>query len=313
MQDINLEGAIPAAILPMVSDFEPDFQAFERYLEWLISQGAIAIAVNMDTGEGPQLSLDERIRTARHAVSVVEGRIPVLAGVSGGTTSDAVKIADAYRAAGVDGLVIFPNPAFLNEPLDPRIPLGYHHAIAEETDLPLVLFQLAPVFAGVLYSRQVLHALLEIPQVVAIKEASFDAQVFNRTKRILAEVDRPITFLTGNDRFITESLLLGAKGALLGFCAVGCRLVAEQINHLLSGDFQACVAMGDRVQAFADFIYQDPVLDYRARCKAALALLGVLEPDCTFVRPPLLPVPREQYGHIRDALFRAEMLKPEGG
>jgi 4-hydroxy-tetrahydrodipicolinate synthase len=308
MNTINLKGMVPAAVMPMTAGFEPEYDAFARYVEWLIAEKAVAIAVNMDTGEGPQLTPAERRRALETAVTTAAGRCAIVAGITGTTTAGAVEAATSAQEAGADGLVVFPNPAFRNVPLDPRIPHSYHKAIADETGLPIVLFQLAPVFGGVNYTRETLLRLLEIPEVVAIKEASFDAQYFAYTMETLAMASREITVLTGNDRFITESILLGATGALLGFAAIGCRMVADMLEAFARGDYRQGVAMRPRVQGFADFIYQDPVLDYRARCKAALAHIGVLERDQIFVRPPLLTVAGDEYAAIGDALVQAGML-----
>jgi 4-hydroxy-tetrahydrodipicolinate synthase len=309
MKEINVKGMIPAAVLPMTADYQPDYKAYARYVEWLIAEGAVAIAVNMDTGEGPSLTQEERRRAVATCAEVAGGRCAVLAGVMGATTQNAVEMAKMYREAGADGVVVFPNAAFRNEPLDPRIPYSYHKAIADEAGLPIVLFQLAPVFGGVNYTRETLLRLLEIPQVIAIKEASFDARYFAYTKETLDMAGRPIVLLTGNDRFITESFLLGAEGALLGFGAVGCRMVAEMLNCFARGDYKAGVAMRPRVQGFANFIYKDPILDYRARCKAALAHLGILDRGQIFVRPPLFPVSDEEYEEIGEALVQAGMLE----
>lgn len=310
MKNINLKGVLPAAILPMDSDYAPDYKAFAHYADWLIAENAVALAVNMDTGEGPQLKAAERRRVVETAVEVARGRAAVVAGVMGSTTGDAVETAKMYKEAGADGLVIFPNAAFRNTPLDPRVAYEYHKAIADATDLPLVLFQLAPVFGGVNYTRETLLRLIEIPQVVAIKEASFDAQYFAYTKQTL-DMTRPITLLTGNDRFILESFLLGATGALLGFCAIGCGMVAEMLEHIHRGEIQQAVAMRPRVQGFADFIYNDPVLDYRARCKVALAHVGVIDPGLTYVRPPMLQITEEESDEIEQALAQAGMLEKQ--
>jgi 4-hydroxy-tetrahydrodipicolinate synthase len=263
----------------------------------------------MDTGEGPQLSGVERRRAVETAVETANGRCAIVAGVMGTTTAAAVEMARVYKDAGADGLVVFPNAAFRNEPLDPRIPVDYHKAIADETGLPIVLFQLAPVFGGVNYTRKTLLRLLEIPQVVAIKEASFDARFFAYTMETVNMASREITVLTGNDRFITESILLGATGALLGFAAIGCRMVAEMLAAFARGEYQQAVAMRPRVQGFADFIYKDPVLDYRARCKAALAHIGVLQRNQIYVRPPMLTVEDEEYAAIGKAVLQAGLLE----
>lgn len=308
MNASDINGMIPATILPMQADFAPDYTAYRAYLEWLISQNALAFAVNMDTGEGPQLSVAEKLEVVRVAADVAKGRLPVLAGLMGSTTADAVGLAQRYAEAGADALVVFPNAAFRNAPLDPRIPVHYHRAIAEGSGLPLVLFQLAPVFGGVIYTRETLLELLALPQVIGIKEASFDAQSFSSAVETLAQVERPITLLSGNDRFITESFMLGATGALLGFAAIGCGLVAGQIAALHAGDFKRLAESRARVQTFADHIYRDPVLDYRARCKAALARIGVIDASRIYVRPPLYHVPSDEFPALDEALRQAGLL-----
>jgi len=308
MKDLDLKGIIPAAVLPMNADYEPQYKAFANYVNWLIAEKAVAIAVNMDTGEGPQLNSAERRKAVEVAVEAAGGRCGIVAGVMGATTRDAVEIARMYKEAGADGLVVFPNAAFRNEPLDPRIPYEYHRSIADAANMPVILFQLAPVFGGVNYSRETILRLIDIPQVVAIKEASFDAKYFAYTKQVLDEADRRITLLTGNDRFITESFLLGAEGALLGFCAIGCGMAADMLNKFKQGRWQEGVAMRGRVQGFADFIYKDPVLDYRARCKVALAHVGVIDLGETFVRPPMLQIKPEESAQVVEALSAAGML-----
>jgi 4-hydroxy-tetrahydrodipicolinate synthase len=308
MKPINLKGVLPAAIVPMTSDYEPDYKAYAHYLEWLISEHAVGIAINMDTGEGPQLSAAERKRIAEIAVEVANKRCTVVAGVMGATTKDAVAMATMYQEVGVDGLVVFPNAAFRNVPLDLRIPFDYHHAVAEATGLPIILFQLAPVFGGVNYTRKTLLRLLEIPQVVGIKEASFDAQYFTYTKQTLDMCGREITLLTGNDRFIVESALLGAQGALLGFCAIGCGIVAELFQKVNNGQWKEAVEMRPRLQEFVEVIYGDPVLDYRARCKVALAHVGVIDFSRTYVRPPMLQISEAESKTIADVLMQVRTV-----
>src|SRR6185295_19736866 len=93
-----------------------------------------------------------------------------------------------------------------------------------------------PALAGVLFSRETLLRLIEIPNVVAIKEASFDAVRFVETRRILDEASRSIQFLTGNDNFIFESFILGGTGALIGFGTIAISEQVEMIARLASGD-----------------------------------------------------------------------------
>jgi len=306
MRSIDLRGIIPALVTPMTLEAELDLAALRRYVEWLVAQGPVALAVNVDTGEGPHLTADEKQQTLATVAEAVKGRCLVVAGVAGPSTAQAVVNARAAQAAGADALLVFPIPAFLGEPLNPEVPYRYHAAIAEAVDLPLILFQLQPALGGVLYTTEVLHRLIEIQSVAAIKEAAFDAVRFLQVKAALESASRKITLLTGNDNFICESFILGAEGALLGFSTLGTREQVAMLDAVRRGDFATARELGNRLQPLANVIFAPPVTDYRARTKEALKMLGVIEN--TTVRPPLLPVGEAERVTIRRALERAGLL-----
>lgn len=306
MQDINVRGIIPAIVTPMTAEGEVDMPVLRRYVQWLAEQGPVALAVNVDTGEGPHLTLDEKRLTIETVAETVAGKCKVVGGVAGPSTAQGLANARAAQSAGADALLIFPTPAFLGQPLDPEIPYRYHAAIAEAVDLPLILFQLQPALGGVLFTTEILHKLITIPSVVAIKEASFDAMRFLQVKAALASASRRITFLTGNDNFICESFILGAEGALLGFSTLGTKEQVSMLAAVQRGDIAEAQELGSRLQPLADVIFAPPVTDYRARTKEALRMLGILEN--TTVRAPLLPISEAECETIRLALQKAGLL-----
>jgi 4-hydroxy-tetrahydrodipicolinate synthase len=309
MKTVNLKGIIPAVIVPMRADYSIDFDAFRRYLDWVVSLKPVGLAVNVDTCEGPYLTLDERIQVIQAAREAAGGRCAIIAGVGGPSTLTAIANAKAARQAGADGLLVFPTPAFLNDPLDTRIIYDYHLAIAEASGLPLVVFQLGPIFGGVNYPPEALAKVLELPQVVGLKDASFDAQRFAMTRDIVREADHPVTLLTGNDNFILESFLLGAEGGLLGYGAVGVGLLVELLDAVTNKDFAKAAAMQGRVQGFCDYIYGRPIGDYRARCKVALVYMGLLSAEQTYVRPPYLSLWEAEKDAARQAVQKAGLLE----
>jgi 4-hydroxy-tetrahydrodipicolinate synthase len=306
MQPVDLRGIIPAIVTPMTKDGDLDLPALRRYTQWLVEQGPVALAVNVDTGEGPHLTPDEKRQTLETVAEVVTGKCKVVGGVAGPSTAQGVANARAAQAAGADALLIFPIPAFLGQPLNPEVPYRYHAAIAEAVDLPLILFQLQPALGGVLFTTEILHKLITIPSVAAIKEASFDAMRFLQVKAALESASRKITFLTGNDNFICESFILGAEGALLGFSTIGTAEQASMLKAVQRGDFNEARELGCRLQPLADVIFAPPVTDYRVRTKEALNMLGVLEN--TTVRPPLLPITDSEREVIRRALHTSGLL-----
>jgi 4-hydroxy-tetrahydrodipicolinate synthase len=301
---LNLDGLIPATVLPMDADGEIDEAALRRYIAWVVEQGPVALAINVDTGEGPHLTHDEKVRILRIVRDVTD--TPIVAGLAGPSTAAAVKQARDFQAAGADSLLVFPIPAYLSEPLDPRVPVAYHEAIAD-VGLPLILFQLQPALAGVNYEADVLAAMASIDGVVAIKEASFDARRFVDTARLLETLPRKITLLTGNDNFILESFLLGATGALIGFGAVMTREQVDMIRAWQDGRTEEAMALGRRVQRLADVVFAAPVGDYRVRLKECLRILGVLER--ADVRRPLMPISDAERAHLA-AVLREVGLVP---
>jgi 4-hydroxy-tetrahydrodipicolinate synthase len=311
--DIDFTGLIPATVTPLTDDFSLDMPALRSYVRWLRGfEGVKALAVNMDTGEGPHLSREERRQVLEAYAGEVQGRIPLLAGISARYTAEAMELARDAASAGASGLVVFPIPAFAGEPLPSELPYEYHAAIARATGLPLVLFQLQPALGGVIFAPETLRRLLEIEQVVAIKEASFDRSRFDETGRLVAAAPRRIALLTGNDNFILDSFLTGADGALIGMGTVAVAEQVEMIGRAKAGD----EAGARRIEAavvgpLAEALFARPVRNYRARIKEALRLLGVL--SNAVVRPPLLPLDKGERRAVADALARQHLAAPALG
>ncbi len=304
MNHMTLRGIIPAVVTPLTEEDGLDEDSLRTYARWVRGhEGLGGVAVNMDTGEGPHLTKDERTEIIRIWQEENEGQVPVLAGITARYTAEAVQQARETEEAGADGLVVFPIPTFIGRPLDPEIPYRYHKAIAEAVDLPLVLFQLQPALAGVIFEPDTLARLVSIDNVVAIKEASFDAVMFTQTVSLLQSLDKQITILTGNDNFIYESFVLGATGALIGFGTVAIREQIEMAEAALAQNYTRAKALWERLKPLEETLFAQPVRDYRARTKAALKMMGIIRSD--YMRPPLLRTGEAERARIEAALKEA--------
>jgi 4-hydroxy-tetrahydrodipicolinate synthase len=299
---LNLRGIVPACVVTFDADGRFDEAAYRRYLQWLLPQGPVALAINADTGEGPHLWPDERERVLRVAVQEA-GDVPIVAGLSASFTAQAVEEAKRAEQAGAAGLLVFPIPAYQGTPLDPALPVAYHEAIASGCGLPLVAFQLQAALGGVIFSEETLQRIAAIDSVVALKEASFDARLYLATRRMIDRLDRPIDLLTGNDNFVFESFLMGAEGALVGFGTLATDLQVEMFELSRQGRWDEARVIWERILPLEEAVYGQPVRDYRARTKVALKHLGVI--DCTVMRPPLLAVSQAAADAVRAAVDAA--------
>ncbi|MFV1958551.1 MAG: dihydrodipicolinate synthase family protein, partial [Planctomycetota bacterium] len=304
MLDPTLRGIIAATVLPLREDFEIDTPSLRRYLAWLLEEGVHGVAVNVDTGEGPHLTPKERLHVVRTAAEVVAGRVPLISGLAPASTARAGAAARDLGAAGADALLVFPSAAFRTVPLPASVPVDHYRTVGEVGGVPLVLFQLQEALGGVEFPVPVLARIARLPQVVAVKEATFRPEAFRKTVAALEDVE--VSLLTGNDNFIHDSLCWGARGALIGFGTLATRLQVRMWDAHEAGDAERAAELGKEVQRLADVVFAPPVRHYRVRLKEALRLLGVI-PRAT-IRPPLEPVTEEESATLRAAMAEARLL-----
>jgi 4-hydroxy-tetrahydrodipicolinate synthase len=300
-------GLIPATVTPMKNDLEIDVDVFDTYLKWIIGQGIVGLAVNVDTGEGPTLTPNERVTLLEIARERLGDSKVLVAGLSAASTTVAKTEAKMAKDSGADVMLVFPNPAFRGYPPDPAALMDYCNEIAEVADIDLVLFQLQDALGGIEFDEASLRDLASLERVVAIKEAAFDFSKFKNTLSLIREIEsrtcKDIAFLTGNDNFIFESFLWGCDGGLLGAGAMNTSSLVECYNACERGDWKAAVESTRRFQPLVDIVFAPPVRAYRARTKACLYLQGLLPNKV--VRPPLVETSDSELEVLRNAMRKA--------
>ncbi|TFG03189.1 MAG: dihydrodipicolinate synthase family protein [Promethearchaeota archaeon] len=303
---MTYKGIFPATITPMNKDFSIDFESFKNYLSWLKNQDVSGFAINVDTGEGPSLTSEERIKLLTIAKEVSED-LKIIAGIIGNSTESAVKEAKNAVSCGSDAFLIFPHETFRGEPQDTTLIYKYHEAIATETDKDLIIFNLQDALGGCLYTNETLKKLISIPQVKAIKEASFDLSIFKYVYQFLKNQDKKISFLTGNDNFILDSFSMGVDGGLLGSCAQLTQFQVDCLNFIKNKQYDKAKELSNIFQPIIDVIFMPPVSNYRARTKYSLKMQGVIPND--YVRPPLTEIPNEEKDIIKNTLKSSGIIK----
>src|SRR3954447_23550216 len=91
---LNLNGLIPATVLPMDADGRIDEPALRSYIGSVAAQGPVALAITVDPGEGPHLPHDEKTRVTQVARDVPA--LPIVAGLAGPSTEAAVRQATEF-------------------------------------------------------------------------------------------------------------------------------------------------------------------------------------------------------------------------
>jgi 4-hydroxy-tetrahydrodipicolinate synthase len=303
-----LTGIVAAPFLPMLPDTSVDWATLPRYIGWIAAQKPTAIAMNMDASEGPALDRDEQLEILRVCREAIGRACPLLSGLVAGSTRDAVRWGNELKRAGAEGLAIFPPfPTFLGNPVPAEMIYQYHKAIADGVDLPLVAFQFPKAF-GPDFPPETLARLASIPQVIGLKEASFDTTKTIETIDAAKTLPRKLGILTGSDTFIWEAMVMGCDGALIGFAGTATDQLIAMHRAAVARDYDRGAAIWARLGPLARYCWRAPIRDYRPRMKEVLKLQGMF-PHAT-VRPPQLPVDDAERAEIA-RLARAAGLCPE--
>ncbi len=132
-----IKGSIVAVVTPMHEDGTLDLDAYRRLIDWHIAEGTNAIVSVGTTGESPTVTPEEHGELIRVAVETAKGRVPVIAGTGGNSTSEAIELTEHARKVGADAtLQVVP---YYNKPTQEG---QYRHfrTIAERVDLPMILY-----------------------------------------------------------------------------------------------------------------------------------------------------------------------------
>ncbi len=298
--DKRLHGLIPAIVIPFDENLKIDEDALEKYVEIVCSAKIAAIAVNTDAGEGAFLCQEDREKILK-IVKKYSKNIPVVCGLGGATTSQVLEYGIRYKDIGADYFLVFPHFAFRGSRGKDKAVIAYHEALSK-INIPLILFQLQEDLGGVFYSDETIRELAQIKQVVAIKEATFDALKFRKMNSLLNLLPERISLLTGNDNFIIESFIVGADGALIGFGSVFTDVQADAVNLAVQGKYKEALEKFSPLAEICDFCFAAPVRDYRIRMKHILVQQRIFQK--AFVLPPLQKLDESEEKHLLEILSR---------
>ncbi len=306
MKNFALKGIVAAPALPMRPDASIDWESLRSYLGWIAKQKPTAIAMNMDASEGPSLTRDEMLEVIGVSREVINGACPLVSGLIVGSTADAVAFGKELKGAGAQGLAIFPPfPTFLGNPVPSRMIYDYHKAIADGVDLPLIAFQF-PKAWGPDFPPETLRELVKIPQLIGLKEASFDTTKTLETIDAARALPRKIGIMTGSDTFILEAMIFGCDGALIGFAGTATDRLIRMYEAVLTKDFDAAFEIWRRLGPLARYCWRAPIRDYRPRMKEVLVMQGLIAHAT--VRPPQLPVDDAERAELRRLAEHAGLI-----
>jgi 4-hydroxy-tetrahydrodipicolinate synthase len=289
-------GTYTAIVTPF-EDGKIDEPALERLIQGQVRGGVDGIVPVGTTGESPTVDYDEHIHIIALSVKFARGRIKVLAGTGGNSTSEAILLTERAEKAGADGsLQVAP---YYNKPTQEGL-FQHFREVARKTRLPIVLYSI-PGRCGVEIGVDTVKRLAqECKNIIGIKEAGGNA---DRVSQLRAALGPRFEIMSGDDSLTLPFMAVGAQGVISVASNVIPRQVAQMVNAFAAGKTGAALKLHQKYYPlFKDlFIETNPV-----PVKAALAMLGQMEEE---YRLPLVPLSAKNRETLRATMKAVGILK----
>jgi 4-hydroxy-tetrahydrodipicolinate synthase len=288
-------GSIPA-LVTLFRDEALDEAAYRAFCEWQIAEGSHALVPCGTTGESATLSPAEHRRAIEIAVEAGAGRVKILAGCGSNDTAHAIALSRAAKDAGADAVLHV--PPYYNRPNQDGI-YAHFAAIAEAVDIPIVLYNV-PARTVTDIAVETMGRLAQIPNVIGVKDATGNLA---RVSAQRAACGADFVQISGNDDMALGFNAMGGVGCISVTANVAPRLCADFQNAIFSGDWEAALALQDKLYPLHAALFTD------ASPGPAKYALGRVKPEfASALRLPMTPPTETSRRAVDAALEHAGLI-----
>ncbi len=295
--DVDWRGVFPAVTTQFAEDLTIDLAESQRVVDDLIRDGVNGIVAMGTCGENNSLAADEKRTLLKALVSTIDGRVPLIVGVSELSTAAAQTWATDAERLGADGLMLLPALVYVPKPEEL---VAHFRAVAGVTRLPIMLYN-NPTAYRVNIGLDVLEALRDVKNITAVKESAADTRRF--TDLYNAFGDR-FTLLAGLDDVAFEGLLLGAKGWVSGLTSAFPKESVRLYEALAARDLQTALTL---YRWFMPLLHLDAEHDLVQSIKLAEQIMGR---GSERVRLPRLPLSGARRAEVTALVETAASTRP---
>jgi 4-hydroxy-tetrahydrodipicolinate synthase len=265
-------------VTPFKNDGSVDFAAFTKVIEHIIKGKCEYLVVLGTTGESVTLNKEEKAAVLRHAVEVVNGRVPVVGGFGGNNTAELVHQLETAYLVGVDAILSV--SPYYNKPNAEGI-YQHYKAIAEAAPLPVILYNVPARTGSNMSADLTLRIAHDFPNIIGMKEASGN---FEQIMTIIHHRPKNFLVISGDDLITLPLLACGADGVISVTANAAPRQVSEMVRLGLAGKYDAARALHYKLMKLTQLLFAD---GSPGGVKAALEALKLGKAN---LRQPLWPV-----------------------
>lgn len=289
------KGVATALITPFTSS-GVDYVAYEKLIEHQINSGIDALVVLGTTGEPATMTHEERVETIKFAIRVINKRVPVIVGTGSNCTATAIENSLEAQELGADMILVV--TPYYNKCTQKGL-IQHYSLIAEAVNLPIIAYNV-PGRTGVNIQPATVKALANIPNIVAVKEAS--GNINQMTDIMLQTGGMDFKMYSGDDAIILPVMSLGASGLISVASNIIPEVMVDLVHSCMDGNFDHARELYYKYQPLfkALFAETNPI-----PVKFAASKLGYGD---NIVRLPLTPIGEVAGAELLDAMYHLNLL-----
>ena len=307
MKALDLRGLNPAPVTPFTREGDVDHAAIQRLGSWLGSiSGVRSLVVLGHAGEGTFLTVDEQAAVIQSFIKSVDGKIPIIAGITLEGTKVAAEEAKRAVKAGATAGLIYPSHGWLRFGYQKGAPQDRYRAIYEESGLPMILFQY-PDNTKATYNLETMLEISAQPGVFAMKNGVRNMRRWDTEIPVIRRERPNLQIYTCHDEYLLHTMF-DVDGALVGYGNIAPEPLLEMIAAGKNKDYAKARAIHDRLLPVTRSVYhRGSHMEGSVALKHALVARGILEHAT--IRSPLLPLDPGADVEIANAMKAAGLGK----
>ena len=277
----KFKGTGVALVTPFNENGKVDYNGLQKLVEFQINNGTNYLVVQGTTGESVTLTDDEKIAVLDYIIEINAGKLPILLGVGGNSTSDVCDKIKFFSGHKIDGfLSVSP---YYNKPSQQGI---YEHfkSISNSTSLPIIIYNVPGRTSSNITADTTVQLAKDFKNIVGIKEASGNLE---QIMTIILKKPDNFLVISGDDALTLGHILVGGDGVISVIANAFPKRFSTMVNAALNENLDLAKEKHYELLEIIHYLFVD---GNPAGIKYLLKLINICS---DYVRLPLVGVTEE--------------------
>ncbi|UAY50806.1 4-hydroxy-tetrahydrodipicolinate synthase [Ferruginibacter albus] len=285
----QLKGTGVALVTPFKENFEVDFDALGKLIDFCLSNGVEYLTALGTTAEAPTLSKQEKIDIVNFVYDKANGK-PVVVGIGGNNTREIIHELETFPLD--KATAILSASPYYNKPSQEGL-YQHYKAIAAASPKPVLLYNVPGRTGRNLEASTVNRLAHEVKNIGGIKEAS---GLMEQCMHIIRDSPEDFLIVSGDDHVTLPLIAAGMHGVISVTANCFPKEFSDMTRYCLAGDYAAARPLHYKCLEGNDLLFEE---NNPSGVKAFLAELGIIK---NVLRLPLVPLSQPVHDRVKKYL-----------